>query len=495
MQDDHKDATHASSEKFWRAPGEVAEVLKELSPGTLANSDLALLADNIPTLCWVARGDGYIVWYNRRWHEYCGTTPAAMEGWGWQDVHDPVELPEVIARWTACISAGEPFEMVFPLRGADGVFRPFLTRISPMRDATGAVVRWFGVNSEVGAQVRAEKARAVSEAKYDVLTEAMPQIVWSTLPDGYHDYYNRQWYEFTGVPFGSTDGEGWNEIFHPEDQERAWARWRRSLASGEPYEIEYRLRHHTGVYRWTLGRALPVRDSNGQISRWIGTCTDIDDAKRTADQNEILTQELSHRIKNIFAIIASLIRISARREPANGRFADDLLDRIQALGRAHEFARPHGESSRPTLPSMSLHGLLRELFMPYVRDGEPSIFVHGDDVPIDDRSATPMALLFHELVTNAVKYGALSQPGGIVDLEIVAKDEILTLIWREKGGPVLPGEPVHRGFGTRLALMSIEQQLGGTIAFAWERSGLVVRTSLSQSQLIREKPSPSASGR
>ena len=140
----------------------------------------------------------------------------------------------------------------------------------------------------------------------------MPQIIWSTLPDGYHDYYNRGWYEFTGVPQGSTDGEGWNGMFHPDDQPRAWERWSHSLATGEPYEIEYRLRHHSGEYRWTLGRAAPLRNEAGEIVRWIGTCTDIDQGKRQAEENEVLSRELSHRIKNIFAVIAGLIGLSSR---------------------------------------------------------------------------------------------------------------------------------------------------------------------------------------
>ena len=111
-------------------------------------------------------------------------------------------------------------------------------------------------------------------------------MVWVTRPDGYHEYYNRRWYEFTGVPDGSTDGEGWNGMFHPDDQERAWARWRHRLDTGEPYEIEYRLRHHSGDYRWTLGRALPVRDARGEIERWFGTCTDIDAMKRLTAERE-----------------------------------------------------------------------------------------------------------------------------------------------------------------------------------------------------------------
>ena len=121
---------------------------------------------------------------------------------------------------------------------------------------------------------------------------AMPQMVWSTQPDGIHDYYNARWYEFTGVPAGSTDGEGWNGMFHPEDQARAWERWRHSLATGEPYEIEYRLRRADGEYRWTLGRALPVRDEQGRIERWFGTCTDIEEQKQTEDALRISEERL-----------------------------------------------------------------------------------------------------------------------------------------------------------------------------------------------------------
>src|SRR5690606_13846853 len=128
-------------------------------------------------------------------------------------------------------------------------------------------------------------------------------MVWSTLPDGDHDYFNARWYEFTGVAPGRTDGAEWESAFHPADREQAWQRWRKSLETGKPYEVEYRLRHRSGEYRWVLGRAMPVHDSDGKIVRWIGTCTDIHDAKRHREQIEVLSRELSHRIKNIFAVI------------------------------------------------------------------------------------------------------------------------------------------------------------------------------------------------
>jgi PAS domain S-box-containing protein len=167
-----------------------------------------------------------------------------------------------------------------------------------------------------GERLRGGAALRQSEAKFRTITDAMPQMVWSTLPDGYHDYFNEQWYAFTGVPQHSTDGEGWNDIFHPDDQERAWAAWRASLASGQTYEIQYRLRHHSGNYRWVLGRALPVRAEDGHIVRWMGTCTDIDDQKRAEEELRQASQRkdeflamLAHELRNPLAPISSAAQL------------------------------------------------------------------------------------------------------------------------------------------------------------------------------------------
>ena len=117
------------------------------------------LADNIPALAWMAYADGNIFWYNRRWYEYTGTTAETQAGWGWESVHDPEVLPTVIEGWKHSLSTGEPFDMTFPLRGLDGVFRLFLTRVVPIRDEQGQIVRWFGTNVDVSAQVEADQRR------------------------------------------------------------------------------------------------------------------------------------------------------------------------------------------------------------------------------------------------------------------------------------------------------------------------------------------------
>ena len=318
-----------------------------------------------------------------------------------------------------------------------------------------------------------------SDARFAVLADTMPQMVWSTLPNGFHDYYNARWYEFTGMPPGSTDGEAWNGMFHPDDQERAWTLWRRSLETGEPYEVEYRLRHHSGEYRWTLGRALPLRDGRGAIVRWYGTCTDIDAAKRLEEERTLVANELSHRIKNIFAVISGLIHLSARSFPEAKGFANSLRERVAALGRAHDFVSPHGASSGA---ATSLFAMLAELLAPY-QDGT-RIAIEGEDAAIDDRSATPLGLVFHELATNAAKYGALSTPDGRVALTSLRDGDGQILTWTETGGPAVTA-PLRTGFGSNLTKLSVEGQLGGQLDYDWRPEGLVLTLTLPLSAMSR----------
>ncbi len=131
-----------------------------------------VMANAMPQLAWIARPDGHIFWYNQRWYDYTGTTPRQMEGWGWQSVHDAGQLPEVLKRWKASLATGDPFDMTFPLRGANGGFRPFLTRVIPLKNAANRVVQWFGTNTDVAEQKLAEEKVRISEVRYRRLFEA-----------------------------------------------------------------------------------------------------------------------------------------------------------------------------------------------------------------------------------------------------------------------------------------------------------------------------------
>ena len=145
-----------------------------------AAAQFRTLADAIPTLAWTARADGHIDWYNARWYEYTGTTPADMEGWGWQSVHDPDVLPTVLANWRASIAGGTAFEMTFPLRGMDGHFRSFLTRVTPVRDPAGNVTRWFGTNTNIDAERSARLAAESAAARTEQLQLLTAELAAAT---------------------------------------------------------------------------------------------------------------------------------------------------------------------------------------------------------------------------------------------------------------------------------------------------------------------------
>ena len=189
------------------------------------------MANSIPQLAWIARADGFIFWYNQRWYDYTGTTPEQMEGWGWQSVHDPKVLPEVTARWKTAIATGEPFDMEFPLLGADKIFRPFLTRVLPVKDEQGRVIQWFGTNTDLSERKRAEEELALNEREFRLLAESMPQIVWTTRADGWNTYFNQKWVDYTGLTLEESYGHGWNKPFHPDDQQRAWNAWQNAVSA------------------------------------------------------------------------------------------------------------------------------------------------------------------------------------------------------------------------------------------------------------------------
>ncbi|HEV2171724.1 MAG TPA: PAS domain-containing protein, partial [Candidatus Binatus sp.] len=172
---------HGGSSGFAALNAKIGELSREITRRKRMEADLRrseqalaereqqfqLLADNIPNLCWMADETGAIFWYNSRWYEYTGTTPEEMRGWGWQSVHDPKLLPDVLDRWRASIANGTRFEMVFPLRGADGTFRPFLTRIAPLRNSEGQIVRWFGTNVDILEQQNAQEVLRQADRRKD----------------------------------------------------------------------------------------------------------------------------------------------------------------------------------------------------------------------------------------------------------------------------------------------------------------------------------------
>ena len=355
------------------------------------------------------------------------------------------------------------------------------------------------------ARTASERLRSVtelrfSEAKFRTIADAMPQMVWSTLPNGVHDYFNPQWYEFTGLAHGSSDGDGWNQMLHPADQEGAWSLWHECLATGNHYEIQYRLRHFSGQYRWVLGRALPVLDESGCIVRWMGTCTNIhaqklaeDDLQQQSQRKDEFLAMLAHELRNPLAPISSAAQflslagtdpkrvtqaseIIRRQVKHMSNLIDDLLD-VSRLTRGlivlesgeldlKVVISSAVEQAQPLLESRH-HELLLRL---------PSAlaFVLGDK--------TRIVQAVTNLLNNAAKY---TPQGGKISLTLEADEEKVTITVSDNGigipEDLLPRvfdlftqaertpDRAQCGLGLGLALVkNIASLHGGTV---WATSG------------------------
>ena len=267
------------------------------------------MADNISHLAWIAAADGNIIWYNQKWYEYTGTTLEEMEGWGWQSVHDPDRLPEVMKKWTNSIKNGEPFEMVFPLKGADGNFRQFLTRVVPIRNNTGQIYQWFGTNTDITERIKAEQELKESEARLRLFADSMPQIVWAADADGKLTYINKAFYSYSGLSASDKIEEEWIEIIHPEEREETIHEWEESYKSGSEFTIEHRFRSYDGEYRWQLTRAVPLKDAEGKVQTWVATSTDIQEIKELDQQKDHFISIASHELKTPITSIKGYIQI------------------------------------------------------------------------------------------------------------------------------------------------------------------------------------------
>ncbi|MBC7691820.1 MAG: PAS domain-containing protein [Methylotenera sp.] len=225
---------------------------------------------------------------------------------------------------------GKSSQVEYRLLFEDGSIRWIQDNSFPVMNSEGRAFRATGIAQDITERKFSEARLKESGAKLLTITNAIPQMVWSTLPDGYHDFYNDRWYAFTGVPPGSTDGEGWNQMFHPNDRDRAWKAWRHSLSTGDPYEIEYRLRHHSGNHRWTLGRALPVREDSGQIIRWMGTCTDIQEIRETGEELTAAVQDLKVEREMREKFVAALTH-DMRTPLTSAKLAGQLILKINGV--------------------------------------------------------------------------------------------------------------------------------------------------------------------
>jgi PAS domain S-box-containing protein len=269
------------------------------------------LANSMPQLASMAGADGFILWYNQRWYDYTGMTPEQMAGWGWQSVHDPAVLPTVLSKWRDAIALAQPFEMEFPLRGADGTFRNFLTRVQPMKDSEGRLVQWFGTTTDVDQLKRIEQSLRVTKARLESTLEASSVGTWTWEIDSDRLIAD----EFTARMFSVAPGaaaEGlpvaaYLQVVYEEDRAQVADALGRAIELCGAYDIEYRVRQSEGAFRWLQARGRVESDGAGHATYFHGAVIDITDRKLSElslrDNNQQLKR--SNRDLEDFAYIAS----------------------------------------------------------------------------------------------------------------------------------------------------------------------------------------------
>lgn len=237
-------------------------------PETGPELDVRPVVDAIPAVAWSSRPDGAVEFVNRRWRDYTGLSSEESYGSGWKAAVHPEDIADLLEMWGEVRALDKSMECKVRLRGSDGLFRWFLLRREPLYDEGGSVVRWYGIGIDIegGKQtelLRVPEKRTLDETQLRRVIDAIPGLVWCNFADGPNEFLNKRWHDYTGLSHEESQGWGWQVAFHPEDLPPLMEKWQELLVSGEPGEIEARLRRHDGVYRWFLIRVQPFRDESG----------------------------------------------------------------------------------------------------------------------------------------------------------------------------------------------------------------------------------------
>ncbi len=249
-------------------------------------------------IVWTSRPDGRIEGAQPGWAAFTGQSFDDYQGIGWAAAVHPEDAQPTIDAWTRCVTERRTFRFEQRLRRHDGLYRTCTINAAPILNDDGTIREWVGVHNDITERRQQENEIRAQEAKFRFLTESLPQIVWTSRPDGLLDYYNQRWYDYTGMKFEQTQGEGWGLVLHPDDLQPTMRHWAHSVDTGEPLETECRIRRASDdTYRWHLNRAVPLRDAEGAIVTWFGTSTDIHDYKEAEEKNLALQAELEDRVQ------------------------------------------------------------------------------------------------------------------------------------------------------------------------------------------------------
>jgi PAS domain S-box-containing protein len=395
------------------------------------------LANAVPQLVWMANPDGWIFWYNQQWYQYSGTTPEQMQGWGWQSVHDPQTLPSVVSRWKHSLASGEPFEMTFPIRGADGVFRPFLTRVVPLHDQQGKITRWFGTNTDVSVEVSAKdelrrsherlQTALIASQRLAAIVDSSDDAIVSKDLNGIVTSWNACAQRTFGYTAEEMIGSSITAIIPPElhdDERRILA----TVARGERIEHFETVRMKKNGERIEVSLTIsPVKDEQGRVIGAAKIARDITLRKRTERALQTteklasvgrLAATVAHELNNPLEAVTNFIFLAQTTEdlPPTAKqyltLADRELERVshiaqQTLGFYRDTSALTSVSIRPSIDDVLrvFQSKLRYKSLQIELDIQPGLKIeahHGE-----------VRQVFSNLISNAID---ASPKGGVIKI-------------------------------------------------------------------------------
>jgi len=358
------------------------------------------------------------------------------------------------------IAAGGPPEQAEILYTGRGQRRLLLVQVFPLHDGVGAVWR------DITSLRTAERRLANSAARYRELADASPAAAWLSRADGRLEFINQAMADAVGRERKDLLGGGWQEAIDPRDRPRLEAASREASTRRAPFHYEGRFRRPDGSLRIIELHGRPRFDGAGGFRGYAGMAMDVTEARLAEQRQQLLIDELNHRVKNTLATVQSLVRHTLRHAGAPRELDALLTDRLMALSAAHDVL------TREKWQGAGLADIVHGALAPYLGLGR--IAVAGPDAWVAPHVAVALSMALHELATNALKHGSLSSDAGRVSLSWVEAERGVDLEWRESDGPRI-ASPERTGFGSRLLGRALASEFGSAADIAYAPDGVVCR--------------------
>ncbi len=389
-----------------------------------------LLANALPQIVWSARPDGFIDFFNQKWYDYTGFTKDEGGDQSWIPVLHPDDVKLCVDTWYHSIKTGSPYKIEYRFidHANPGKYRWFLGTALPVKSDKGEIVRWFGTCTDIDDQKSIETSFRNSEEKFHFMCDAMPQHVWTANAKGGLDYLNQRAITYFGKPAHEIIANWWAGCIHEDDSKKAFDIWQNAVNSGEPYEVEFRLKNKDNQYKWYLSRATPFINKEGEI-KWFGTNTDIEEHKVNEQKKDEFISMASHELKTPVTSIKGYAHVLQEKLKGQGNdLAVELLKRMdmqvnkltKLIGDVLDVTRLEGRHLQ-----LSKHDIdFKEVIVEAVENVQNISPQHNIVIETNENIAFTgdklrLEQVLNNFLTNAIKYS----PG---------KDKVIVRYWKEK---------------------------------------------------------------